>query len=116
MLENPSHWQKHYAGTPKQQMYSRFYSFSDRIRYYWPVPGVHSAFEHLMANLADQPLPLSLVSQYLPRQYEQIRSGRLKNHPALFCWDGWRMFWTIINLPPGTTCNKGDRACLICAG
>ena len=81
MLENPSHWQKHYAGTPQQQKHSRFYSFSDRIRYYWPVTGVHSAFERLMANFGDKPLPLSLVSQYLPRQYEQIRSGRLKNHP-----------------------------------
>jgi D-tagatose-1,6-bisphosphate aldolase subunit GatZ/KbaZ len=82
MLDNPFHWQKHYAGSPENQKFARFFSFSDRIRYYWPVPGVQTAFEHLMANLEEhQPLPLSLVSQYLPRQFEQIRDGRLENHP-----------------------------------
>ena len=82
MLDNPSHWQKHYAGSPEKQKFARFFSFSDRIRYYWPVPGVQAAFEHLMANLEEhQPLPHSLVSQYLPRQYEQIRDERLENHP-----------------------------------
>jgi D-tagatose-1,6-bisphosphate aldolase subunit GatZ/KbaZ len=82
MLDNPSHWQKHYAGSPEKQKFARFFSFSDRIRYYWPVPSVQAAFERLMANLGKhRPLPLSLVSQYLPRQYEQIRDGRLENQP-----------------------------------
>jgi D-tagatose-1,6-bisphosphate aldolase subunit GatZ/KbaZ len=81
MLTNPSHWQRHYAGSPEQQKFARLYSFSDRIRYYWTDPAVQKAVERLMANLGQRPLPLSLVSQYLPRQYEQIRIGRLPNRP-----------------------------------
>jgi D-tagatose-1,6-bisphosphate aldolase subunit GatZ/KbaZ len=81
MLADPSHWQKHYAGSVEQQKFARLYSFSDRIRYYWPAPGVQAAFEQMMSNLGNRPLPLALVSQYLPRQYEQIREGSLKNHP-----------------------------------
>lgn len=81
MLENPSHWQKHYDGTSSQQKFSRAYSFSDRIRYYWNVPTVQNAFSQLLDNLGDCPLPLSLLSQYLPGQYLKVRSGEIKNHP-----------------------------------
>ena len=81
MVENPTYWQKHYDGTPSQQKFSRAYSFSDRIRYYWNVPAVQSAYSHLMGNLGDRPLPLSLLSQYLPGQYLKVRSAEIKNHP-----------------------------------
>lgn len=81
MLETPSHWQKHYDGTSSRQKFSRAYSFSDRIRYYWNVPAVRNAFSRLMSNLGDRPLPLSLLSQYLPGQYRKVRSGEIKNHP-----------------------------------
>jgi D-tagatose-1,6-bisphosphate aldolase subunit GatZ/KbaZ len=81
MIENPGYWKKHYAGSPEEQKFARFYSFSDRIRYYWPVPGVQAAFERLMSNLTQHPIPLSLVSQYLPQQYAKIRNGTIKSHP-----------------------------------
>ena len=80
MLEYPSYWQRHYSGSPRQQQISRFYSFSDRIRYYWTDSEVQTAFEQLMKNLGDAQLPLSLLSEYLPRQYEKIRHGEIKNH------------------------------------
>ena len=81
MLENTSHWLKHYSGTSSRQKYSRAYSFSDRIRYYWNVPSVQTSFSSLMRNMGDRPLPLSLLSQYLPEQYQDVRSGKIKNHP-----------------------------------
>lgn len=84
MLENPTHWQNHYGGTLKKQKFSRAFSFSDRIRYYWNVPAVQDAFSRLMSNLGERPLPLSLLSQYLPKQYEKVRSGEIKNHPREF--------------------------------
>jgi D-tagatose-1,6-bisphosphate aldolase subunit GatZ/KbaZ len=34
-----------------------------------------------MSNLGEDPLPLSLVSQYLPHQYAKIRNGEVENHP-----------------------------------
>jgi D-tagatose-1,6-bisphosphate aldolase subunit GatZ/KbaZ len=81
MLNNPTYWQKHYTGTSQKQKISRFYSFSDRIRYYWTVDSVNSSFERLLINLSSIPLPLSLVREYMPNQYDKIRKGELKNHP-----------------------------------
>jgi len=88
MQANPAHWQKHYDGSPRQQQISRFYSFSDRIRYYWTDPEVQKAFEKLMTNLGDARLPLSLLSEFLPRQYEKIRSRELRNHPRALLLSG----------------------------
>ncbi len=81
MLANPVHWQKHYGGSPQRQKFARAYSFSDRIRYYWNVPPVQAAFERLLRNLEHTPPPLSLLSQYLPQEYEQVREGKLPNQP-----------------------------------
>ncbi len=58
---------------------ARHFSFSDRIRYYWTVPEVQKAFTQLINNFGDRPLPLSLLSQYLPGQYADIRAGCLAN-------------------------------------
>ena len=87
MEENPTHWQKHYGGTPEQQKFSRFYSLSDRIRYYWALPEVQVALERLLKNLGDSPLPLSLVSQYMPLQYVKVRGGVITNHPQSLLLD-----------------------------
>jgi D-tagatose-1,6-bisphosphate aldolase subunit GatZ/KbaZ len=87
MEKDPTHWQKHYGGTLEQQRFSRFYSFSDRIRYYWPLTEVQSALERLLKNLDNAPLPLSLLSEYMPFQYEKIRKGTLNNNPRSFLLD-----------------------------
>src|SRR5690349_2049525 len=36
MLEKPGHWKAHYPGTLEEQRVQRHFSYSDRIRYYWP--------------------------------------------------------------------------------
>lgn len=77
MLEQPLFWQKYYQGTPQQQHFARHFSYSDRLRYYWPEPQIQHAVEHLFANLARQPLPLPLLSQYLPEQYRRVRAQEL---------------------------------------
>lgn len=82
MLKHPAHWQKHYRGSPQKQLFARAYSFSDRIRYYWNAPAVQSALALLMHNLGNHPpMPLSLLSQSLPGQYEKVRAGEIQNHP-----------------------------------
>jgi len=81
MLTNPSHWQKHYAGTGEEQKFYRQYSFSDRSRYYWNAPEVRLAFEKLIANLEEKVIPLTLISQYFPQEYVEIRQGSLVNSP-----------------------------------
>lgn len=81
MLTHPQHWQKHYGGNPARQKFARVYSFSDRLRYYWSTPAAQSAFRQLMENVGQRPLPLTLLSQYLPAQYEKVRNGEQINHP-----------------------------------
>jgi D-tagatose-1,6-bisphosphate aldolase subunit GatZ/KbaZ len=81
MLADPSHWQGHYGGTPEEQRFARAHSLSDRCRYYWPVPAVAAAVERLLANLARRPPPLALLGQYLPRQHDAVRAGRLAADP-----------------------------------
>jgi D-tagatose-1,6-bisphosphate aldolase subunit GatZ/KbaZ len=81
MMADPSHWQGHYAGSEAELRLARAYSLSDRCRYYWPMPEVAAAVDRLFANLGRTGLPLPLLSQYLPRQYEAIRDGRLMTEP-----------------------------------
>ena len=81
MMENPLHWEKYYAGDDEELKFARKFSFSDRSRYYWPDPAVEASLKTLLVNMGNQPLPASLVSQFLPMQYERIRSGELKSTP-----------------------------------
>jgi D-tagatose-1,6-bisphosphate aldolase subunit GatZ/KbaZ len=78
MTAAPRFWNKYYLSEGRQLELDQQYSLSDRIRYYWPVPDVESALKRLLANLDANPPPLSLVSQYLPLQYQAIRAGRLR--------------------------------------
>jgi D-tagatose-1,6-bisphosphate aldolase subunit GatZ/KbaZ len=77
MTANPRSWSKYYLSTGRQLDLDQQYSLSDRIRYYWPVPAVETALERLLAHLDAKPPPLTLLSQYLPLQYQAVRSGRL---------------------------------------
>jgi len=87
MQEDPRHWRSHYHGTPEEQAFSRKYSRSDRIRYYWPQARVQAALKKLLANLSRNPLPLTLVSQFAPNQCRRIREGMLENSPPAIVWD-----------------------------
>jgi D-tagatose-1,6-bisphosphate aldolase subunit GatZ/KbaZ len=44
-------------------------------------PAVSRAFERLLRNLEQTPPPLSLLSQYLPQEYEQVREGNISPQP-----------------------------------
>ena len=81
MLSNPTHWKNYYHGSESEIALARRYSLSDRCRYYWNVPEVRQAVETLMENLSAAPIPLTLISQYLPVQYKRIRAGLLENEP-----------------------------------
>jgi D-tagatose-1,6-bisphosphate aldolase subunit GatZ/KbaZ len=81
MLADPGQWQDYYPGDLREQRLARRYSYSDRLRYYWPDPQVHCAQNALLANLAALDLPLPLISAYLPQQYARIRRGELAAHP-----------------------------------
>jgi D-tagatose-1,6-bisphosphate aldolase subunit GatZ/KbaZ len=82
MLSNPVHWNSYYRGDEAELRFARRYSFSDRSRYYWPEPTVEREIQKLVANLSAAPPPLTLLSQYLPEQYDAVREGAIRNLPA----------------------------------
>ena len=43
MLAEPKYWLDYYRGAPEQQRLLRHYSYSDRIRYYWPAEDAKAA-------------------------------------------------------------------------
>lgn len=78
MMAAPGHWQRFYAGDSNQQALQRRYSLSDRIRYYWPDGDIARSVDRLFANIAAAgAIPLGLLSQYMPRQFDALRAGRL---------------------------------------
>lgn len=78
MLAEPAQWENYYHGTPETQCTARRYSYSDRLRYYWADPEVDWARKTLLANLDASGIPLPLISQFLPVQYERIRADHLE--------------------------------------
>jgi D-tagatose-1,6-bisphosphate aldolase subunit GatZ/KbaZ len=81
MLNDPSQWQPYYHGAEEEVRRDRIYSFSDRCRYYWNQSAVQEELARLLNNLRKRPIPLSLVSQFLPMEYRAIRAGELQALP-----------------------------------
>ena len=81
MMSAPQHWKKYYPADEEQARLARCYSFSDRMRYYWPVETVQAAQDKLFMNLTASPIPLPLLSQYMPHQFTAVREGRLSTKP-----------------------------------
>jgi D-tagatose-1,6-bisphosphate aldolase subunit GatZ/KbaZ len=81
MLARPEYWEGYYPGSAAEQAIARRYSYSDRLRYYWPDPEIEAAVQRLITNLSAIEIPLPLVSQYLPEQYARVRAGGLAATP-----------------------------------
>jgi D-tagatose-1,6-bisphosphate aldolase subunit GatZ/KbaZ len=83
MVDDPIHWKSYYSGNEDALRISRKYSYSDRIRYYWPQNSVSTALQQLLHNLTEYPVPISVLSQYLPAQAEAARAGEITEQPAV---------------------------------
>ena len=64
MQENSEHWTPYYRGAEELVSQLKHFSYSDRIRYYWTLPGVAQALGRLFDNLSDIKIPETIVSQY----------------------------------------------------
>jgi D-tagatose-bisphosphate aldolase class II non-catalytic subunit len=84
MLDMPQHWAGHYGGTSAEQKLQRHYSYSDRIRYYWPDKRADAAVEQLFAQLPAI-IPETLISQHLGRIYPDVVAGRVKPSARNLC-------------------------------
>ena len=81
MLENPKYWLDYYKGNEEEKRFARKYSLLDRSRYYWNVSEIKKAIEILFKNLNKKRIPLTLISQFMPIQYQRIKEGVIKNNP-----------------------------------
>ena len=81
MVEDPVFWKSHYRGEQAALRLKRRFSYSDRCRYYLPREAVVAAEKKLFDNLAASPVPVPLLSQYLPLQYRRVISGTLALDP-----------------------------------
>jgi len=81
MLKTPEYWNSYYKGDENEKLLKRKYSFSDRSRYYWPDPEVEEARKKLYSNLMRINIPVSLLSQFMPREFYQVCNGETINNP-----------------------------------
>ena len=87
MCAQPRWWAGYYSGDEAAQRVARQYSYSDRLRYYWPEPSIAAALDRLLANLRQTPIPLPLLSAHLPEQYSRVRAGALTFDPVALAKD-----------------------------
>ncbi len=88
MRADPRHWRGHYREDSETLELDLQYSLSDRVRYYWPYPAVERARAAMCERLDRAEIPGTLLSQYLPRQHEAMRSGRIVATTAAILQEG----------------------------
>ena len=81
MQQEPKYWANYYTSRGTRLALDMQYSLSDRIRYYWTMPGVDDAADRLQKSLLASPPPLTLIMQHLPAQYSAIRREEIGNNP-----------------------------------
>lgn len=81
MQEKSVYWKKFYVVPPLKETLYRQYSYSDRIRYYWNSPRVEGAVQKLLDNLKRLEIPLPLISQFMPVQYDAVRNKEIQADP-----------------------------------
>ena len=65
----------------REQAFKRKYSLSDRIRYYWTFPVVQEAFNKLLTNLNQIPIPGTILHQYAPEIYAEFKGDGVSISP-----------------------------------
>ncbi|MFP4668084.1 MAG: class II D-tagatose-bisphosphate aldolase non-catalytic subunit [Desulfosalsimonas sp.] len=79
MDAHPEHWKSHHRAESASD-WSVLFSYLDRVRYYWARLEMEESLARLIANLSGQ-IPLPLLSQYMPAQYNAASEGRLPADP-----------------------------------
>jgi len=87
MVQQPRWWHGYYEGDETAQRLARRYSYSDRLRYYWPDPTASAAVDRLIRNLRAYPPPLPLIGAHLPGPYARVRAEGLSPDPLALAID-----------------------------
>ncbi|WP_296435542.1 MULTISPECIES: D-tagatose-bisphosphate aldolase, class II, non-catalytic subunit [unclassified Rhizobium] len=78
LTADPKNWDKYYHGSDDDKHIQRHFSYSDRIRYYWPQPEIDAAVKALFSLLDGVQIPETLINQYLTGAYVGVRDGKVK--------------------------------------
>ncbi len=78
LTADPKNWDKYYHGSDDDKHIQRHFSYSDRIRYYWPQPEIGAAVKALFSLLDGVQIPETLINQYLTGAYVGVRDGKVK--------------------------------------
>ncbi|MFD1790324.1 D-tagatose-bisphosphate aldolase, class II, non-catalytic subunit [Ochrobactrum teleogrylli] len=81
LLAESKNWEKYYHGDAEELRLQRHFSYSDRIRYYWPHPVATAAVDSLLKRLEGRKIPETLISQYLGTLYPAVASGAVEATP-----------------------------------
>ncbi|MBT9330111.1 D-tagatose-bisphosphate aldolase, class II, non-catalytic subunit [Paracidobacterium acidisoli] len=87
MKAHPENWEHHYHGDALTVERLLIHSYSDRVRYYWHDAEIAASVSRLIENLEQARIPETLLSAYLPVQYERVREGSLENAPVALILD-----------------------------
>lgn len=81
MQDEPGYWKNYYSTLHSKAMIDLHFSLSDRLRYYWPHPTINKAVNKMFANLESVTLPLGVISQYFPEQFQRINAKQIPLTP-----------------------------------
>jgi len=81
MQDEPEYWKKYYHQVHSKSMIDMHFSLSDRMRYYWPQKRINAAVTRLMINLNEVVIPLGMLSQYFPQQFQRILAKQCSADP-----------------------------------
>lgn len=79
MVEKPDNWKSHYHGDQEALAQARKYSYSDRARYYLGETEVKKSIDTLLGNLEKTEIPMNILHQFMPSQYEKVMRKQLTN-------------------------------------
>jgi len=84
MQRDPRYWKGHYYGDSTTLYQLRHFSYSDRIRYYWPLPAAKASVSALRERLAGQALPTPMLEQFFSRQTLENADRLASNHDLAY--------------------------------
>ncbi|MEM9629213.1 MAG: D-tagatose-bisphosphate aldolase, class II, non-catalytic subunit [Pseudomonadota bacterium] len=72
----PENWSNYYSGSDRELWLQRHFSYSDRIRYYWPSEKAKSAVATLLARFEGRTIPEPVLRQFLGDLVQQRMSAQ----------------------------------------
>ncbi len=76
MMASPGNWKNYYSGSQQELWLRRHFSYSDRIRYYWPSEKAEAAVQALLSRLQGRIIPEPVFSQFLACTEAKSRTAR----------------------------------------